>query len=111
MEIDKAISEAWLEAAVDLDIRATAPLGMECDGEVVQWEAYIADFGGPAGTVVGSQNSTRRDKRLAKGNYASNLWPAYRTYSRKLFVDTLNDWQWFGDSGTQPSLYTAQPWS
>ena len=111
MEIDYAISEAWLQAANDLGIRVTAPFVMKCDGEAVLWEAYIADFGGPAGTVVGSQHSPGRDERQVKGYYASNLWPSYRVYSRKLFIDTLNDWRWFGDPESRPSWYTGQPWS
>ncbi len=34
---------------------------------------------------------------------------AYSQYNRELFVETLNDWGWFGDSSAIPEWYTGHP--
>ncbi len=80
-------------------------------GEDRWYEAYIADFGGPDGTVVGNRNNILDDVRKQHGYYVSNLFPSYRTYVRQHFIDTLNDWGWFGEKGKEPSWYTGKPWS
>jgi hypothetical protein len=35
----------------------------------------------------------------------------YSEYDRTNFVDTLNDWGWFGAQDQTPAWYTGQPWS
>jgi hypothetical protein len=40
----------------------------------------------------------------------SQLSPWYLRYDRALFVDTLNDWGWFGE-GPLPSWYSGEPWT
>ena len=50
------------------------------------------------------------DIRSRLGYYGSNLFPPYRIYDRQLFVDTLNDWGWFGRPGEEPPWYTGKPW-
>lgn len=69
------------------------------------------DFGGPKGTVVGNRDSGLGDIRKRLGYYASNLFPAYQTYARQYFIDTLNDWGWFGEPGKEPPRYTGKPGS
>jgi len=80
----------------------------------VQYEAHIKNFGKPMGTVVGSIGdedtikSNHDDVRSERGYYASELADCYRIYSRQLFIDTLNDWMWFGEKGKEPSWYTGK---
>ena len=45
-----------------------------------------------------------------EGLYPSLLGESYRAYDRELFIDTLNDWGWYG-GGDPPSWYTGRPWS
>ncbi len=112
MAVDALISDAWAEAARDLGIRVTAPFRLALEnGEELWFEAHVADFGGPNGTVVGNKGNVLADVRKVKGFYASNVWPSYQAYSRELFVATLNDWGWFGEKGKQPSWYSGEPWS
>ena len=111
---DTKISAAWLQAAKDLGIRVTAPFTLRTEsGEDVTYEAHIADFGGPNGTVVSvfADESPWNDIRHAHGYYGSNLSDSYRTYSREHFVDTLNDWQWSGNPEQRPTWYTGKSWS
>ncbi len=108
-QLDKAMIHTWRQAAVKLGIRIIAPFAIHAEGEEIWYEAYIADFGGPNGTVVSSHPASKPGTRQQQNYYASTLWPVYRIYSRELFIDTLNDWQWFGAPGQQPSWYTGKP--
>jgi hypothetical protein len=81
-------------------------------GETVTYEAFIPDFGGPAGTVIGVLDDPVPDPiRAKRGYYYSNLAPSYRQYRRDLFIETLNDWQWFGDAQRTPHWYSGKPCS
>jgi hypothetical protein len=110
--VDEAISKAWLDAAQNLGIRVAAPFTLQAnEHEVVTYEAHILDFGGPKGTVTGVLDDDLRDCRANAGYYCSNLAASYRQYERQYFVDTLNDWGWFGPTELRPEWYTGKPWS
>ncbi len=110
--IDEDMSQAWLVAAKDLAIRVTAPFTIDVDEDEPRiYEAHVQDFGGPKGTVVGVVVDGLRDCRQAQGYYCSNLAPSYRSYQRQRFIDTLNDWGWFGPLELRPAWYTGKSWS
>jgi hypothetical protein len=89
-----------------------APFGLQTESGETEWfEAHILDFGGPKEAVVANEDSGLDDIRKRLGYYASNLFPTYRTYVRQYFIDTLNDWGWFGEPGKEPPWYTGKPWS
>jgi len=101
MAIDQKISDAWKRAADDLEIRVVAPFAIVSDGETWNFEALVLDFGSGQGAVVMSQVSERRLDR-----WFSILYPIYRQYERDHFIDTLNDWGWFG-VGEPPAWYAG----
>jgi glycosidase len=111
--IDEEIVRAWLEAAKDLGIRVVAPFVLRSSAGDTVYEAHILDFGGPKGTLVGvlEDDPPWKDGRKMHGYYGSNLAPSYRHYERQYFIETLNDWQWFGDDDIRPPWYTGKPWS
>jgi hypothetical protein len=112
MDFDIEISNAWIQAAADLKIRVVAPFTLTTSGgESTLFEAHILEFGGPKGLIVGNKDSENGETRMASGYYYSNLYPGYRRYNRQLFIDTLNDWRWFGEKGAEPIWYTGKPWS
>ncbi len=80
------------------------------EDEIITYEAHVLDFGGPQGSVVGVLDDKLGDCRAGQGYYYSNLAPSYRRYERKHFIDTLNDWGWYGPTGLQPSWYTGKSW-
>lgn len=112
-KLNEAIAKAWRDAADDLGIRVIAPFEITTEsGERIAYEAFISNFGGPRGTVVGVLNDAFPDSvRTAQGYYASNLGPSYQRYRREFFIDTLNDWKWFGDEQLKPDWYTGKNWS
>lgn len=106
--------KAWTQASADLSIRVTIPFVLVIEnGERETFEALIVDFGGPNGTVVGRTDDDEAawNTRTTADFYVSNLAPIYRTYDRDLFIDTLNDWKWFGAKDQQPAWYTGKSWS
>ncbi len=110
--MDQKISKAWQQAAVDLGIRVVAPFELASEDGSTRWlEAHILDFGGPMGTIVASKSTRLSDLKLHFGYYPSILYPNYQTYARKLFIETLDDWGWYGEFGKEPAWYTGQPWS
>jgi hypothetical protein len=53
--VDLEISNGWRQAATDLGISIQAPFGLQFENGETEWfEAHIADFGRPKGTVVAS---------------------------------------------------------
>ncbi len=111
--LDEHISGAWLSAATDLGIRVVAPFPVAVStGESLLYEAHIVDFGGRKGMVVGlPDRDPSGDIRSRQGFCSSDLSAVYRQYQRGLFIDTLNDWQWFGQKDEAPSWYTGKKWS
>jgi hypothetical protein len=106
------ISKAWLKAAEDLEIRVIAPFRLESpDGSSEIYEAYIRDFGGPKGALALKIGDPSGSKGTQAGYFVSKLGEDYRSYERQLFIDTLDDWGWYGDKKTQPAWYTGKPWS
>ena len=109
MSVDGAISLAWREAAVRLGVRVVAPYEFElADGDVIAVEAFLPDFGGPAGTVaVPLDDEARAHLAAAAGLYVSQLSSAYRSFDERLFRETLSDWGWYAAASPPPPWYTA----
>ena len=108
-----SISDAWNAAAIDLGIRVTAPAIFEFDERMAEFDAHIENFGSPAGTVIAPLHETdpaMREVALEAGAFLSHLAPIYAEYDRLLFIETLNDWGWFGTEGTEPPWFRKVPW-
>jgi hypothetical protein len=110
------IAVAWRLAAVDLGIRVTVPFVLTPIGtdELIEFIALVHEFGSPRGTLLAAideqleslQQVTRR-----AGYFVSLLNPGcYEQYERQRFIDTLNDWGYFGQR-TAPTWYTGAPWT
>jgi hypothetical protein len=111
-KFDRDISDAWHQAEQDLGIRVTAPIAITIEGQDLIFEAHVADFGGPAGTIALGQGTFQHHRALIQmGYFVSQLFPGYREYERELFIGTLDDWRWFGHAGEEPDWYTGKPWS
>ena len=108
---DQGLVNAWLEAASDLGIRVVAPFQFRTQaGETLWCEAHVLDFGSPQGILVGNCESNQLLVLRESDGYAfSHLSRSYRSYSRECFIDMLNDWRWFGETGKEPSWYTGEP--
>jgi hypothetical protein len=100
-EIDSHMIAAWQQAATDLGIRLTSPFSVrDQDGRSVNVEGFLPDFGRPDGIIFISAARSIVLKKTDRQH--STLFTAYRVYERSLFVDTLEDWGWFGPSDPPP---------
>jgi hypothetical protein len=110
------MAQAWLDAANDLGIRVqhpftfTTPAGVTATTQGV----FLPDFGGPDGTLLTCRFDADDVYEFAEQTpyFRSALNPhSYEPYCRELYIDTLNDWGWFGDPSNRPSWFTAAPWT
>ena len=111
--LNRQIMDAWKQAAQDLEIRVEIPFVLRTEtGQVEFYEGRVLDFGGPKGTVFRPISVDKKTRsREEKGFFASDLGPRYSQYDRQLFIDTLDDWKWFGPDGHQPEWYGGKNWS
>jgi hypothetical protein len=110
------MAQAWLDAAGDLGIRVQHPFSFSTASGVTATTqgVFLPDFGGPSGTLVTCRFDADGVEALADQTpyYRSTLNPgSYEPYSRELYIDTLNDWGWFGAASRQPNWFTASPWT
>jgi hypothetical protein len=114
-EIDQLLADQWSKAADDLSIRVSAPVDVSTpDGSTIRCEAHILDFATPRGAIVLSRTSAvaffDAFPDEATRPWASIAYYLGATYDRAHFVETLDDWGWFGGEGEAPSWYTGTPW-
>ena len=107
-----AFAQAWLEAARDLNIKVIHPftfitpsgLNVETIG------VYLPDFGSKNGTLLTCRFDSDEVMDLAEETFyfLSGLNPySYEPYDRELYIDTLNDWGWFGLKNDVPEWFSG----
>lgn len=113
MDSNKLIN-AWREASKDLKINIQSPFILLIeDNRNLRFDILIEDFGQPKGTIILLVDDMTDFNTPEKyGYYCSALNPlSYANYDRQLFIDTLNDWGYFGNNNEKPDWYSGQPWT
>ena len=110
--VDERLIQAWLEAGSDLGIRVIAPYALRSkSGEDVRCEAFLPDFGSPAGAAVLGHKTERQARSALKT--AEGLWYSVHgkldrlNYDRSRFIEVLEDFGWFGPAEEKPSWCRA----
>ncbi len=104
------MAAAWQKAASDLKITFVSPFPIEYKGRTIYCTGYLQDFGNPKGTVIlGLYDSDVDCDAINEGGYyLSRLNPlVYEKYSRDVFMETLNDWGWFGNPNEAPAWFSG----
>ncbi len=115
-EIESRVVEAWRQAAHDLGIRFTSPFTATTRPDSrVEGIGFVHHFGRRIGTIISvlDQPSSLVElvsKWQSEDYYISVLGSGYSNYKRKLFIDTLDDWQFFGPDSDRPAWYTGKYW-
>jgi hypothetical protein len=105
------LKEAWEQASVDLGIDVTFDIEIFDGDNNICFPILIKSFGSNKGTLVLSGRDIKEESIAKKyGFYFSCLFQSYQEYSRQLFIDTLNDWGWFGAENDMPEWYCNKPW-
>src|SRR5947209_2661130 len=102
-------AQAWIEARRDLGIRYIHPFTFKTkDGRrFTTTGGWLPDFGGPRGTVLLTRfDPESMDESVDDADYySSGLNPeCYEPYQRERYIETLNDWGWYGKE-TPPSWF------
>ena len=107
------IRDAWIRAAADLGIDVIAPFTIETGDGRYTFVGLVKNFGRVKGTLIGTPDDEKIMSEIAirYDYYYSMLFESYETYQKQYFIDTLDDWQWFGADDKKPEWYTGKPWS
>jgi hypothetical protein len=113
----KQVVAAWEEASQRLGIKITSPFILRIGKKSVGCIAFLPQFGGSNGMVIGATLPPNFDidPTLIKCAQASGLFcsfinpEAYATFNEDRFKETLSDWQYFGPGNERPAwLYEAK---
>lgn len=102
---------SWKQAALDLGLRFVSPfVAPSSAGFTHEYLGLVCTFGGHAGAVirVAREPSEQSPDPVGDGYYRCILGPGYERYDRQLFINTLNDWQFFGPASQQPEWYSGR---
>jgi len=113
MSFEKVIL-AWRQAADDLQIKVQSPFVLTtADNRTIKYDLLIEHFGSKLGTLIlSTDDMTEFNTAEEFGYYCSALNPdSYSTYERENFIDTLDDWGYYGDTSNKPNWYSGQAWS
>jgi len=114
-KIEDEIAKAWRCAAADLGIQFTSPFAVTISEHSLDGIGFVHQFGRRVGTIISVLNEPSSLAHLIgkwrnEDYFISVLGSGYRSYDRKRFIDTLNDWQFFGPDSLRPVWYTGEPW-
>jgi hypothetical protein len=112
-DTEAKVVAAWHQAAAELGIKFTSPFAVTLDGTLVESLGLVHDFGRRIGTLISVLHEPSEAKRLHGGDdyFTSILGSGYARYDRQLFIDTLDDWQFFGSEAERPSWYSGKSWT
>lgn len=106
------MAQAWLDAAADLGIRVVHPFTFKTKAGIMATTVgvYLPDFGSRWGALATCRFDSDELSDLANDTdlFESALNPrAYEPYRRELYIETLNDWGWYGVPAMRPSWFTG----
>jgi hypothetical protein len=110
-DTEARVVEAWNEAAADLGIRFVSPyVARSTSGLSHEYLGLVQKFGGRNGMLVRVMGEPSEDSPdpIGDGYYWSILSSSYTRYDRQLFIDTLDDWKYFGPESERPEWYTGK---
>jgi hypothetical protein len=104
---------AWHQAAADLGVKFTSPFTVTLEDGSVEFIGLVHKFGRRLGTLISVLGEPSEETRLRPHNdyFQSILGSVYAGYKRQLFIDTLDDWQFFGSETERPGWYSGKSWS
>ncbi len=109
MKFEKVIV-AWKEASEKLKIKIQWPfILIDEEWNNIEYDLLIENFGTKLGTLITSTDNMKKVEKKFKlasqyDYYCSALNPTnYSKYNEESFIDTLNDWGYYGDKANKPA--------
>jgi hypothetical protein len=112
-DTEAKVVAAWKEGAVDLGYEFTSPFVVTLDGSRYEHLGLVHRFGGRIGALISVlyEPSEKIPRPTGDDYHWSILGPGYACYERQSFIDTLDDWQFFGPDSERPEWYTGKCWT
>jgi hypothetical protein len=113
-DTEARVVEAWHQAAADLGIKFTSPFVLTLrDGRRFEYLGIVHQFGRRVGTVISVLKEPSAVAWFGDDDdyFTSVLGSGYGRYERQLFIDTLDDWQFFGSEAERPAWYSGKSWT
>jgi hypothetical protein len=112
-DIEAKVVAAWQDAARDLGIRFTSPFTAQHGSAAISCLGLVHQFGRRIGTIISVLDEPSSETLYPADDdfFPSRLSDSYARYDRQFFIDTLNDWQFFGADAEKPVWYTGKSWS
>jgi hypothetical protein len=111
-QIMNPMAEAWKKGAEEIGFVLISPFSFTGrDGRTYSATGYLPHFGDHSGALIVSRFD---DDGVAEagdemGYYVSGLSPDdYEKYQRGAFLETLNDWGWWGPGDHVPSWFRGK---
>jgi hypothetical protein len=103
--------DAWKDASRHLGIRVVAPFALSAGHVTAACIAFLPDFGGQNGMVVGALEPSELEPDPALVECARTLGmfysflnlEKYSTFDPEVFKDALADWGYFGAAESRPT--------
>lgn len=115
-DIESKVVAAWRKAADDLGIEFSSPYVVTTrSGRRMECIGFVHRFGRRAGTIISVMDQPSSLAHLVTrwqedDYFISVLGAGYGDYDRQFFIDTLDDWQFFGADSDRPAWYTGKCW-
>jgi len=106
---DNALIKAWKFAAQELGLEIISPLKMNTENVEVNYPVLIKNFGGKKGTII-ARHALFMDSPMSKHKdyyFSAVNADYYSEYNRENFIDTLEDWGYYGDKASKPEWYNG----
>lgn len=111
-ETETRVVAAWREAVTDLGFQFTSPFVVTLpDGSRHEHLGLIHQFGRRVGALIAVLGQPSEKLPRPVDYFWSILGQGYARYDRQLFVDTLDDWQFFGPEAVRPAWYSGKSWT
>jgi hypothetical protein len=115
----QSVAFAWKQAGKELEINVVAPFFIkDKEGNSYLYAAFVPDFGCSVGALVLAADPPDFyvDPRLISCAKDQGYWHSivnseiYSVFNRTAFIETLDDWQYFGNEKNRPSWYSGKSW-
>jgi hypothetical protein len=105
---DEKLINAWKTASRELEIEIISPYEMNTENGKVRYPEFVKNFGGKKGTII-ARHSYFMDYPMPKHKdyfFSAVNEDVYSHFDRKLFIETLIDWGYFGPDENKPIWFT-----
>jgi hypothetical protein len=107
--LDEPLIKAWRIAAQELGLDIVSPISIDTGNGEVNYPVLVKNFGGKNGTII-ARHTLFMDNPMPKHTdfyFSAVNADTYSKYSREMFIDTLEDWGYYGDKTHKPEWYNG----